>query len=105
MDPEKGLTLIEIAEGVAVEEILNATGCEFQVNESSSGKINCSQCCWVFTDSREISDNVSMNNSQAYSYIKLNPMYCIRDGFSVEIHSQYVSKNVISIKSVSLAGV
>lgn len=32
MDPERGLTLIETAEGVTVEEIIMATGCEFEVS-------------------------------------------------------------------------
>ncbi|XP_019881862.2 succinyl-CoA:3-ketoacid coenzyme A transferase 1, mitochondrial [Aethina tumida] len=31
VDPEAGLTLVEIAEGVNVEDILMSTGCEFQV--------------------------------------------------------------------------
>lgn len=31
--PENGLTLIEVAEGVGVEDILTSTGCNFQVAE------------------------------------------------------------------------
>jgi len=31
VDPEKGLTLTEIADGVTVQEIIESTGCEFQV--------------------------------------------------------------------------
>lgn len=32
VDKEAGLTLIEIAEDVPIEEILTSTGCEFQVS-------------------------------------------------------------------------
>lgn len=32
VDPENGLTLMEIAEGVAMEDILVSTGCSFQVS-------------------------------------------------------------------------
>ncbi|XP_077283737.1 succinyl-CoA:3-ketoacid CoA transferase [Arctopsyche grandis] len=32
VDPEKGLTLTEIAEGVTVEEIIMSTGCDFEVS-------------------------------------------------------------------------
>lgn len=32
VDPEKGLTLIEVAEGVTVEEIIMSTGCDFEVS-------------------------------------------------------------------------
>lgn len=32
VDKEKGLTLIELAEGVKVEDILVSTGCEFNVS-------------------------------------------------------------------------
>lgn len=31
MDPEVGLTLIEIAEDVQIEDIIASTGCEFNV--------------------------------------------------------------------------
>lgn len=31
VDPESGLTLIEIADGVGIEDILSSTGCSFQV--------------------------------------------------------------------------
>lgn len=33
VDPESGLTLIEVAEGVGVEDILVSTGCDFRVAE------------------------------------------------------------------------
>lgn len=33
MDPESGLTLIEIAEGVEVPELISSTGCDFAVAE------------------------------------------------------------------------
>lgn len=33
VDPENGLKLIEIADGVGIEDILMSTGCEFQVAE------------------------------------------------------------------------
>lgn len=40
--PENGLTLIEIAEGVGVEDILASTGCNFQVADDLKpmGQIN-----------------------------------------------------------------
>ena len=34
VNKEEGLTLIELAEGVEIPEILNTTGCEFKVNLS-----------------------------------------------------------------------
>lgn len=34
VDKENGLTLIEVAEGVGVEDILSTTGCNFQVAEN-----------------------------------------------------------------------
>merc|ERR1719145_415040 len=34
VDKDKGLTLIEIAEGVTLEQVKGATGCEFQVSEN-----------------------------------------------------------------------
>jgi len=34
VDKDKGLTLIEIAEGVTLEEVKSATGCEFEVSEN-----------------------------------------------------------------------
>lgn len=34
VNKETGLTLIEIAEGVQIPEILNSTGCEFAVSEN-----------------------------------------------------------------------
>lgn len=33
VDPENGLKLIEVADGVGIEDILTTTGCEFQVAE------------------------------------------------------------------------
>ena len=30
-DPAQGLVLVEIADGVSVEDVKSATGCEFQV--------------------------------------------------------------------------
>ena len=36
VNKEEGLTLIELAEGVEIPEILNTTGCEFKVNKSST---------------------------------------------------------------------
>ena len=32
VNKEEGLTLIEVAEGVDIPDILNSTGCEFKVN-------------------------------------------------------------------------
>lgn len=34
VDKEVGLTLIEVAEGVTVEEVISSTGCEFQVADN-----------------------------------------------------------------------
>lgn len=31
VDKEEGLTLIEVAEGVELEDVVEATGCEFKV--------------------------------------------------------------------------
>lgn len=41
MDPESGLKLIEIADGVGIEDVLTTTGCEFSVAEElrSMGQI------------------------------------------------------------------
>jgi 3-oxoacid CoA-transferase len=33
VNKEEGLTLIEIAEGVQIPDILNSTGCDFKVNK------------------------------------------------------------------------
>lgn len=33
VDPEKGLTLTEIAPGIEVQEIIESTGCEFKVSD------------------------------------------------------------------------
>ena len=33
VDKEEGLTLTEIADGIGVEDIIAATGCEFEVSE------------------------------------------------------------------------
>lgn len=45
MDPEKGLTLTEIADGVTVQEIVEATGCEFEVSVSRKRVVKC--CLWL----------------------------------------------------------
>lgn len=34
VNKEEGLTLIEIAEGVEIPDILNSTGCEFKISEN-----------------------------------------------------------------------
>lgn len=32
MDPENGLTLIELGQDVPIEDVISSTGCEFQIS-------------------------------------------------------------------------
>lgn len=36
IDPENGLTMTEIADGVTLEDVVNSTGCQFKVFQYST---------------------------------------------------------------------
>lgn len=42
VDPEKGLTLTEVAEGYSVEDVVKATGCPVQVGDRRKSIDDCS---------------------------------------------------------------